>query len=121
LNKKNFLPEIGKTVSVGVGRRRPHLTEIRRLAPATIFLDYLKCGRRLLLRSRRPGDRFQPLGQKKPKKLKEFLIDRKIRQSEKNSYPLLSKKSGEIIAVIGLEIGERYKISGETKKILKIH
>jgi tRNA(Ile)-lysidine synthase len=64
-----------------------------------------------ILRNRRPGDRFQPLGMAKAKKLKDFLIDRKIAVDLRDRLPLLLWKE-EIVWVAGVEVSERFKVTG---------
>lgn len=64
-----------------------------------------------LLRNRRPGDRFQPLGMSCPKKLKDFLIDRKIAVDLRDRIPLVVW-NGEIVWVAGVEVSERFRITG---------
>jgi tRNA(Ile)-lysidine synthase len=63
------------------------------------------------LRNRRPGDRFQPLGMPNPKKLKDFLIGRKIPVEIRDRLPLLLWND-EIVWVAGVEISERFRITG---------
>ena len=63
------------------------------------------------VRNRRPGDRFQPLGMTRAKKLKDFLIDRKIAAEVRDRLPLLVWK-GEIVWVAGVEISELFKVTG---------
>ena len=63
------------------------------------------------VRNRRAGDRFQPLGMAMPKKLKDFLIDRKIAADLRDRLPLLVW-NGEIVWVAGVEVSERFKVTG---------
>ncbi len=63
------------------------------------------------IRSRRDGDRFQPLGMQRQKKLKDFLIDRKIAAEVRDRLPLLVWR-GSIVCVGGVEISEAFKITG---------
>lgn len=74
---------------------------------------------KLVLRTRRDGDVFQPSGMKGLKKVKKFFIDLKIPQSERDSYPLLTYND-DIIAIFPLRVSEKYKITKETKNIIKI-
>jgi tRNA(Ile)-lysidine synthetase-like protein len=54
----------------------------------------------LTLRTRRPGDRLKPRGMKgKSRKLKDWMIDRKIPQALRDSIPLLFV-NGELAAVL---------------------
>jgi tRNA(Ile)-lysidine synthase len=61
------------------------------------------------VRNRRAGDRFQPLGMQHPKKLKDFLIDRKIPADSRDRIPLLLWQ-GQIVWVGGVEVSERFKV-----------
>lgn len=65
---------------------------------------------RFTVRNRRFGDRFQPLGFPHEKKLKAFLIDRKIAARVRDSIPLLVW-NGAIVWVAGVEISERFKVT----------
>lgn len=62
------------------------------------------------VRNRRNGDRFQPLGLAQPKKLKDFLIDRKIAAELRDRLPLLVW-NGEIVWIAGVEVSERFKVT----------
>ena len=64
------------------------------------------------VRNRRHGDRFHPLGMPRPKKLKDFLIDRKIDADVRDRLPLLVW-NGEIVWVAGVEVSERFRVRGE--------
>ena len=62
------------------------------------------------VRNRRTGDRFHPLGSPAPKKLKDFLIDRKIAAELRDRIPLLLWND-EIVWVAGVEVSERFKVT----------
>ena len=62
-------------------------------------------GRRLTLRTRRPGDRFQPLGMAGDKKLQDFYTDAKLPRSWRDRAPLLASERG-IAWVVGCRIAE---------------
>ena len=62
------------------------------------------------VRNRRPGDRFHPLGMPCPKKLKDFLIDRKIAAGVRDRIPLVLW-NGEIVWVAGVEVSEKFKVT----------
>ncbi len=63
------------------------------------------------VRSRRQGDRFHPLGLPFAKKLKDFLIDRKVDAALRDRLPLLIW-NGEIVWIAGVEVSERFRVSG---------
>lgn len=65
--------------------------------------------RAFVVRNRRRGDRFHPLGSSWEKRLNELLIDRKIPRERRDRIPLLLWK-GEIIWVPGVEVSERFKV-----------
>ena len=59
----------------------------------------------LRIRSRRPGDRFQPLGMTHQKKLQDFFTDARIPESWRDRVPLLVTDRG-IAWVVGHRIAE---------------
>jgi tRNA(Ile)-lysidine synthase len=85
----------------------------------TAYFDPAKSGQRLTVRTRRRGDRFQPLGLPQPKKLGEFMIDAKIPWAWRKRIPLVC--SGEqILWVVGWRLDERAKVGAETKRVLRL-
>ncbi len=73
----------------------------------------------LVIRSRRDGDWFQPLGMQGRQKIKDFFINHKVPVGERDKIMLFADK----ISVIGIEnmhISERVKITGHTKNVLKL-
>ncbi len=85
----------------------------------TAYLDLEKVGDRLLVRPRKRGDRFQPLGLDQPKKLNEFMIDAKIPRAWRQRVPIVCSPE-HIIWVVGWRIDERAKVSEKTKKVLRL-
>jgi len=83
----------------------------------TACFDLDKTGRQLTVRTRHPGDRFQPLGMSQPKKLNEFMIDSKIPRPWRQRIPIVCSPE-HILWVIGGRIDERAKITHNTKQIL---
>jgi tRNA(Ile)-lysidine synthase len=84
----------------------------------TVFLDRDKTGD-LSVRTFVEGDRFVPLGMDRPVKLKDFYISRKIPLEKRRNIPLLL--SGEdIVWVIGHRLDERYKVTADTTRTLKV-
>ena len=83
----------------------------------TACLDLDKTGTELTMRPCRPGDRFQPLGMNRAKKLGEFMIDAKIPRAWRQRVPVVCSP-GHILWVVGWRIDERAKVSDNTKKML---
>ena len=88
--------------------------------PYTAFMDADLCKNNLLLRKRMDGDRYQPLGMEgKTIKVSDLMINAKVPKLARDQYPLLL--AGEtIIWVPGFQPSTHFKVTGKTKKILKI-
>jgi len=74
----------------------------------------------LILRTWQDGDAFVPLGMQTKKKISDFFIDAKIPIYEKKNYPVLETKNGEIIWLCGQRIDERFKVTEETSRVLRL-
>ena len=98
-----FVPEIGATIRITrhAARGTRHSFQLPNDADP-----------KFTIRNRRDGDRFQPLGMRKEKKLKDFLIDRKIPSELRDKIPLVLW-GGKIVLLAGVEISEAFKVSGE--------
>jgi len=80
-------------------------------------LDLDEAGTDLVVRSRRVGDRFQPLGMEEPKRLQDFMVDAKIPRSWRDRVPLVCSPKG-ILWVVGWRIAEGVRVKDTTKLIL---
>jgi tRNA(Ile)-lysidine synthase len=89
------------------------------LSPVVEFADADAAGQALTLRNWQPGDSFSPLGMKGHKKVSDFLVDAKIPIYQKNNVLVLSNKDG-IIWLCGLRVDDRFKITDNTRRILKL-
>ena len=85
--------------------------------PLQELIDRDRIEEPLLIRNRRPGDRFRPLGMAGTKKLQDFFIDRKVPLEERDRIPLLCDRQG-IVWVVGLRLSEDYKVTDKTKRAL---
>jgi len=85
----------------------------------TAYFDLDKAGRQLTVRTRQPGDRFQPLGINTPKKLNEFMIDAKIPQLWRRRIPIVCSPR-HILWVVGWRIDERVKVTENTRMVLRL-
>jgi len=81
--------------------------------------DLDKVGKKLVVRRRRPGDRFQPLGMNQTKKLQDFMVDAKIPRAWRDRVPLVSSPK-QVLWVVGWRIDDRVKVTEETNKILRL-
>lgn len=87
--------------------------------PHEAYLDLDTITRPLVVRNRRKGDRFHPLGAPGSRKLKDFFIDQKVPRELRDRVPLLVDQEG-IICVLGFVIGERCRTRHETRRLLHI-
>ena len=73
----------------------------------------------MTLRNRQPGDYLVVDDKGSRKKLKDYFIDMKIPRENRDEVLLLADGS-HIVWVVGYRISQFYKISGNTKDIIKI-
>lgn len=83
-----------------------------------LYIDYKKVPRDAVWRFRKDGDVFEKFGGG-TKKLKSYLIDKKIPQRERANLPVLAS-GNEVLAIAGIEISEKVKIDETVKSALKI-
>lgn len=82
-------------------------------------IDADKVGFSLMVRRREAGDRFVPLGMDRPKKLHDFLVDEKVPRKERDRLPLVATPD-DIVWVVGYRMDDRFKVTMNTKRILKL-
>lgn len=80
-----------------------------------LYFDFDKVPQKSFWRFRQDGDIFEKFGGK-TKKLKSFLIDKKIPKRKRETVPCLANKN-EILLVLGEEISEKIKVDEKTKNI----
>jgi tRNA(Ile)-lysidine synthetase-like protein len=73
----------------------------------------------LVVRSRRSGDRFFPLGAPGSKTVADFLADEKVRPVQRHNVALLCDQLGPIW-VVGYRIDDRVKLTTLTKRVLHL-
>ena len=83
----------------------------------TACLDLDDSGTDLVVRGRKAGDRFQPLGMAELKKLQDFMVDAKIPRAWRDRVPLVCSPEG-IVWVVGWRIADRVKVKDSTKQVL---
>ncbi|MDR9458734.1 MAG: tRNA lysidine(34) synthetase TilS [Dehalococcoidia bacterium] len=82
-------------------------------------LDLDEAGSDLVVRGRKAGDRFQPLGMSESKKLQDFMVDAKIARSWRDCVPLVCSESS-ILWVVGWRIADQVKVTDRTKRVLRL-
>lgn len=83
------------------------------------IIDFEKLQGPLLLRLRKGGDHFVPLGSRGSTKLKKFFIDNKVPKTVRDRVPIMTDDS-RIVWVVGYRIGDEVKITDATRKVLKL-
>jgi tRNA(Ile)-lysidine synthase len=106
LTSEAYIPEIATTITI----TKPKNQELRTENSQIIQLPK-GATPTFTVRNRRDGDRFHPLGLSSDKKLKDFLIDRKIAADVRDRIPLLLW-NGAIAWVGGVEVSERFRVTG---------
>lgn len=91
------------------------------VGPYEAILDYDRIGDGELLRvrSRRPGDKFHPLGMAGTKKIKDFFIDAKVPREIREKAPVVVAED-KILWLAGYRIDDRFKVTRETRRILRL-
>jgi tRNA(Ile)-lysidine synthase len=72
----------------------------------------------LAVRSRRPGDRFRPLGAPGRRKLQDFLVDRKVPREERDSLPLVVDGHDRIVWVVGHSVAEDFRVTDPSQAVI---
>lgn len=85
----------------------------------TKWFDYDKIQNGLHIRKRRQGDYLTVDEAGHTKKLKQYFINEKIPQEERNRIWLLADASN-ILWIVGRRIGASYKVSKDTKRVLEV-
>lgn len=83
------------------------------------YFDYDNIKEGLCIRTRKDGDKIRPLGMKGSKKLKDIFINLKIPREERLNVPIVCFDN-DIAWVVGYKVSENFKITKETKNIIKI-
>jgi tRNA(Ile)-lysidine synthase len=104
-------------------------TTVRSLLPETPYSVYVDAETlittphdiyTLIVRTRKEGDRIQPLGMNQEKKIKEVLINRHIPRDERERIPLffLDTPGGHCIWLGGIQLDHRVRLTPHTRSII---
>lgn len=112
-----FMEAINRTIAIE--RESKYIRPGADSSKWAVYLDADKIQYPLRVRNFRPGDRFIPLGMKGHKKIKDFFIDQKIPIAARRSTPLLISRD-RVVWICGYRIDDRFKVTPQTKNILKV-
>jgi tRNA(Ile)-lysidine synthase len=113
------LKSLGMKIRSEVVSRSSLPEKIKPKGETVAFLDWEKLKAPFNLRSRKPKDKFKPLGMEGTKSIADFLIDTKIPRYERDDVMLLTTQ-GKIAWVVGHRISDEFKVTDKTKKVLKM-
>ncbi|WP_066889726.1 tRNA lysidine(34) synthetase TilS [Clostridium nigeriense] len=83
------------------------------------YFDYDKIKEKLIIRKRKNGDKMVPLGMNGTKKIKDIFMDLKIPVEQRDNVPILCFDN-EIAWLVEHKVSDRFKVTRETKNIIKI-
>jgi len=85
----------------------------------SVLLDAEKMKFPLMVRPRRPGDYFYPMGFGRKKKLQDLFVDLKIARDERDSVAVVVS-GDDIVWIAGYRADERFKVTDQTKKFVRL-
>jgi len=108
------IPELGVHLTARLCRGRKLPTD-----PTIALLDANAVQAPLVVRTRRPGDRFRPSGMKTEVKLQDFFVNRKVPRAKRNLIPLVLSE-GEMVWVVGHRVSDGAKVTERTRRTVRI-
>lgn len=93
----------------------------RLLSPTchAVYVDAGVVGSFLKVRTRRPGDRMQPLGMRHEKKVQDIFVDKHIVRSERGSIPIFCTPF-HCIWLAGVTLDERARLTSKTQQVVRL-
>ena len=85
----------------------------------TVHIDADRASLLLVVRTRRRGDRIQPLGMAYEKKVQDILVNEGIPRADRPSMPLFFS-AAHCVWLAGVQIDDRVRLTGQTQRILRL-
>lgn len=116
-----FVAELDLTVAAEILEKPPAVDKYGRLEYNSMvqLFDYGLLTGGINIRNREAGDVFKPLGSNGAKKLKKFLIDAHVPREQRDQIPVIASGS-EVVWLAGIKISDKFKVTENTKFILKL-
>jgi tRNA(Ile)-lysidine synthase len=92
--------------------------ELASRSDAAVEVRLDRCGAGLVVRNRRPGDRFSPVGLGGRKKLQDYFVDRKIPRAARDLVPLVVDAHDHIVWVAGQALDEGFRVTTPAQTVL---
>jgi tRNA(Ile)-lysidine synthase len=109
------VPEVARVVSAETNAALPGAT-LSSDRQAVVRRDL--CGPSLVVRNRRPGDRFRPIGLGGRKKLQDLFVDRKVARHARGEVPIVADSTGRIVWVAGYGIDEAFRVTDPVQGVI---
>jgi tRNA(Ile)-lysidine synthase len=112
---KADIPEVGCVITAGedaAGR----CAAVSSPAMAVVRRDLIR--ESLVVRNRRPGDRFRPVGLHGSKKLQDLFVDAKVPRGERDAVPVVVDERNRIVWVAGFGIDEAFQVTDSSQAVL---
>jgi len=109
-------------VEVRVALQLEDWSEVWRLLPATqqvVYVDADVAGSFLEVRTRKKGDRMQPLGMQHDKKMQDIFVDHHVARSDRGTTPIFYSTS-HCIWLAGVCLDDRARITSKTQQIVRL-
>jgi tRNA(Ile)-lysidine synthase len=84
----------------------------------SVVVDARELGDHLIVRTRRPGDRLQPLGAPGRRKVQDVLVDRKVPRDDRDRVAIVTTEKGQIVWVAGEVLAEPFRVTPLTKSVV---
>ena len=84
----------------------------------SVVVDNRELGEHLIVRTRRPGDRLQPLGAPGRRKVQDVLVDRKVPRDDRDRVAIVTTQTGQIVWVAGEALAEPFRVTPLTKSVV---
>ncbi len=88
-------------------------------SPERQVFDAARVSGALCVRTRRPGDRFRPLGLNGTKKLQDYFVDRGVPEPMRDRVPLVTA-DGTILWIVGHMPSANAAVTSETEQLLEV-
>ena len=111
---KTCLPDLKIEIKIS------KVDKIDKMTNNVSYANLDKTGKRLLVRTKKKGDRFYPEKTLGSQKLKDFFINNKIPKREREEIPLIVTEKDQIVWICGKKRDRRFLANSKTKNILKM-
>ncbi len=110
---------LGKRFDVQVRKGPPERPLHEYCTPRRQVFDAEAIGSTLTIRSRKPGDRFTPLGMRGERKLQDYFVDAGVPQGDRDRVPVV-ETGGRIAWIVGGAVDAHFAVRESTNAIVEM-